>query len=371
MKNKDLHNLSEQEFYEKISVEIPEHKTIQEAIEWVLLLLDFKATALSFDENCREEFAFSLRVFDGMVPMSGGAFSARSNMSFLAPSQEGLNLDLLDNNFNIRLLTFNSETSKTVQMGKWRMLPLEELRGRNFYNGRILESRNAFLTKDEKWYIKSEYWKALKVSELEFHELIARFATEEQIQNINKFTQAYKTLQQKNPDFIKHRERYSYKEWIWPVAIKKNYYMRDEDIRTYYFKDKTGFSMYIDTISQFLMSISMALSFYYEWFVYIKVNEKSIGFKIPIDPLSAKDIFSLRSAPLTKDGRKKAICNYVREHYRKIKLSDSDEAFKETLVRQHLRGETKFDWNGLKVNIIPSAYDIKRLKPNKKFMLTA
>ncbi|GAJ05427.1 unnamed protein product, partial [marine sediment metagenome] len=41
---------------------------------------------------------------------------------------------------------------------------------------------------------------------------------------------------------------------------------------------------------------------------------------------------------------------------------------RQVLVRKHLRGETKFNWRGLEVNIIPADYDIMKTRTRKKFI---
>ena len=72
----------------------------------------------------------------------------------------------------------------------------------------------------------------------------------------------------------------------------------------------------------------------------------------------------MRNLPEGKT-RKRAIVNYVKDHYRTIKGYNNNE--REVLVQKHLRGDLKFNWRGLEVHITPSAYDLKRIKTQKKF----
>lgn len=102
---------------------------------------------------------------------------------------------------------------------------------------------------------------------------------------------------------------------------------------------------------------------YYQWFVYIKEYD-DLGFRIPIGIDSLRSIFELRD--VEQEGRRKAIIHWVGKHYRKVMTNKELDEFTYTKVKQHLRGETKFNWNGLSVNIIPSKYDIKRVNSKAK-----
>lgn len=110
----------------------------------------------------------------------------------------------------------------------------------------------------------------------------------------------------------------------------------------------------------------LSLTYYYEWFAYIKDDTMPIGLKIPIDPSFSKKLFNKRE----KDGltgRRKAICNFVREHYR-ILPSKTSEVERAILIKKHFRGETKIRWRGLNVDIIPSKYDLNRIATSKSFL---
>ena len=121
---------------------------------------------------------------------------------------------------------------------------------------------------------------------------------------------------------------------------------------------------YVRAYLAFHYSLQLALTYYYEWSCYIRENENSIGIRIPIHPSSSKEVFIMRNIP-EGNSRKKAIVNYVKEHYRKINNCNDQEV--EILIKQHFRGELKFNWRGLEVHITPSQYDLKRIKSNLKF----
>lgn len=100
----------------------------------------------------------------------------------------------------------------------------------------------------------------------------------------------------------------------------------------------------------------ICLQFYsrYEWVANVKIGSgPAIGFVT--DPIGAREIFRLRDINPGKL-RRAALRNWITEHWRK-KRNDPNEA---TRVREHLRGNTKFNWNGLGVEIKPSRFDIER-----------
>ena len=96
------------------------------------------------------------------------------------------------------------------------------------------------------------------------------------------------------------------------------------------------------------------------WTCYVRENEKSIGFRFPVHPYSAKQMFAMRDLPEGKT-RRASLINFVKEHYREYK-GDSEEEKKKVLIKAHLRGETKFTWNGLQIEVCPSYPDLKTYK---------
>jgi len=128
-------------------------------------------------------------------------------------------------------------------------------------------------------------------------------------------------------------------------------------------KDKD--SAYWRTIKSFHMALQLSLTYDYEWSCYIKETPNSLGVRIPIHPSSSKEVFMLRNLP-EGASRKKAIVNFVKDHYRTIKGHNDNE--RQVLIQKHLRGELKFNWRGLEVHITPSPYDLRTIKTSKKFL---
>lgn len=92
-----------------------------------------------------------------------------------------------------------------------------------------------------------------------------------------------------------------------------------------------------------IFTYALALQFSLEnsFCAYIKPQKNGIGFRIPITDLSAcKELFKLRDVPPGEE-RRKALINFVCEHLRRRPYSDE-----ETLVRKHLRGAERFNWQG-------------------------
>lgn len=109
------------------------------------------------------------------------------------------------------------------------------------------------------------------------------------------------------------------------------------------------------------VSTSLLLSKYLDWHAKIGfVGGLSVTFST--DPTGARELFKLRDIPAGKC-RREALKNWVRAHWRK-KRSNPDEA---SQVREHLRGQSKFTWNGLRVEIIPATAEIEeKLNPEIK-----
>jgi len=110
------------------------------------------------------------------------------------------------------------------------------------------------------------------------------------------------------------------------------------------------------------MSYQMALSFYYEWSIYVKEPD-NIGFIIPIDPYILKDIYS---TSMLKFDSGKRMLQFVKQHYRRKRAVETEDYT--VFVNRYLRGEHKFDYNGFYAEIIPPRYDLNRAKTRKKFI---
>lgn len=125
-------------------------------------------------------------------------------------------------------------------------------------------------------------------------------------------------------------------------------------------------SYYMTALAHFHVALQLSLTYYYEWSCYIKETPDSLGVRIPIHPSSSKEVFMMRNIPEGKS-RRRAIVNYVKDHYRTI--TDFNDKERQILIKKHFRGELKFKWRGLEVHVTPSPYDLKMIKTKKKFIL--
>jgi len=76
--------------------------------------------------------------------------------------------------------------------------------------------------------------------------------------------------------------------------------------------------------------------------------------RIPTDPVGAREVFRLRDLP-EGASRRTALRHWVRSHWRR-----RSEGGDPVLVRDFLRGQTAFTWNGLRCSLRPSRFDLER-----------
>lgn len=81
------------------------------------------------------------------------------------------------------------------------------------------------------------------------------------------------------------------------------------------------------------------------WSVSIGV-EGMPSFRIQTNPTGIRALFKERDKPENKN-RRDALRNWVSQHWRANKINKDDEIF----VRKHLRGATKFVWNGYECTV--------------------
>lgn len=317
--NKDLYGLTPGEFHDKFNTYKPQSKDFIENLEWALLYLnvDKAGHPLRYSEvknNC-----FYMNTFDGawLISVDRLGTSEENGLKFLNPASEQAMLNMFPE-FNMKFFNLGN-TEDLTMLNKVRLLPSKEIRHIKG-SSKYIEFRQAIISKDEKWYTTGNHY--------------AEYVT--RINGVNSLT-------------------------LLPQTIDPNYCYTKKAIKEYVESDS-----FKETNRVYTMSLNMKLTAYYEWFVYIRENDKSLGVKIPVAPEASKEIFALRNVP-EGAARKKAICNFVKEHYRVTK-NEYNEEFRQTLVKQHFRGETKFNWRGLQVNIIPAEYDMNRVKSKKKFI---
>lgn len=151
-----------------------------------------------------------------------------------------------------------------------------------------------------------------------------------------------------------------------PTSLKPGYFIKQSDaINEIQNGCKDAESPYFTSLRNFHMALQLALTYDYEWSCYIRETPDSLGVRIPIHPSSSKDVFIMRNIPEGAK-RKKAIVNFVKDHYRTITDFRGEE--REILIKKHFRGELKFNWRGLEVHITPSPYDLRRIKTSKRFL---
>lgn len=101
----------------------------------------------------------------------------------------------------------------------------------------------------------------------------------------------------------------------------------------------------------------------YSWHAAIGFSEDGPRLVLPTNPQGALDLFRSRMlAPGEK--RRAALRHWVNSHYR----DRSDDPGIIDYVREHLRGSTRFIWNGLDCELMVSAYDLEK---NEAFRVEA
>lgn len=153
-----------------------------------------------------------------------------------------------------------------------------------------------------------------------------------------------------------------------PTSLKPGYYLDSIAVKKYMAEKLTNEdgtpTPYGLEISNIHMALQLSLTYDYEWSCYIKETPDSLGVRIPIHPSSSKEVFIMRNIPEGAK-RKRAIVNFVKDHYRTITDFNNEE--RQILIKKHFRGDLKFNWRGLEVHITPSPYDLRTIQTSKKF----
>lgn len=102
------------------------------------------------------------------------------------------------------------------------------------------------------------------------------------------------------------------------------------------------------------LCIGVALRHRYEWAVSIGYEE-SPSVRVAIDPTAVKELFKFREVP-SGARRREALLRWVDEHWRQNRTDPEIENY----VRKHLRGGTRFNWEGLDVTIMIPDFDIEQ-----------
>ena len=93
----------------------------------------------------------------------------------------------------------------------------------------------------------------------------------------------------------------------------------------------------------------LALTYRYEWGAQFSIDG-SPRFIVPVTPKGALELFRDRDKPQDRD-RRAALRHWVNQHLRKTQGGNFSK------VREHLRGNTQFNWRGFDVRIVPSQFD--------------
>jgi hypothetical protein len=346
--NADLFGQTQTEFANSLRMapQIPDDDAIG-FLEFALLYLNLEESPIRIDPDRRHEY--SLKTFDGAwlftQPLDG------HEPLYLNPDKErDLRIRYLyPQGYQIKLFNLQSDI---VNLQRVRSLELKEKRGMCTPNAYAIEARLAYVTDKEKWYTGTNLYEIKSAWD---HPTIRESVIDQTA------SQHPGVPRQVIKDFLnemvrKHPAQAG--ELIFPL-VRPGY--RPVSV------DQLDPQSYWETNRWITGSVMVAFSHYYEWSIYIRETPKSVGVRIPILPENFSEVFSLRDLP-TGTSRRKAICHAVRQHTRSVKVTADDTALRETLVRQHFRGETKFNWRGLELHILPSEYDIKRSKTQKKFV---
>ncbi len=98
-----------------------------------------------------------------------------------------------------------------------------------------------------------------------------------------------------------------------------------------------------------------ALSERYEWHAAFGFSDNGPRLLIPTNPRGCLELFRSRNLN-PGERRRSALRHWVKNHYRDVNRDDEGL----TYVRDHLRGNTRFIWNGLDCEVLVSEYDLER-----------
>jgi hypothetical protein len=373
-KNKDLISSSGKTFKSFCdSIKLPEiEDKFIDKLEWGLMLLNNPSSMMRYNESIKP---FNIKSFDGAWLFDIEKLG-NDNLQFLFGDEKTLyDMIKICKNINVKLL--NLSNIAYVRHIKY----MNDIEKRPF----IKKSRfmcelqyGFYSSKAEKWFLTNAGMRFDKfhgdyITLKKAYDKVVGIIEEIKMNEINAVSE----------DEIKNYEakidKTAYDE-LHKNLINQGYIFNDPfpvyfplDYRFYYDKYaidkniKESIGTYLDNVFNIIYAVIVSFTAYFEWFVYIRENDNSIGIKIPIHPESFNDIFELRNIPEGAE-RKKAILHYVKSHYRRHRVETYNMDERLVYVKKYLRGETKFNWRGLQVNIIPSQDDVNILQSKKKFM---
>lgn len=92
------------------------------------------------------------------------------------------------------------------------------------------------------------------------------------------------------------------------------------------------------------------------WSVDLSMGGGASAVRLLTDPLGAREVFALRDMPNGKS-RRAAIRHWVKSHYRQSRVDPESRSY----VAKHLRGVSRFNWNGLGCTIRPAFSELEQL----------
>jgi len=350
------------ELHEKNKLPEISDKTIDQ-LEWALMLLNEEYANENYIEGISP---FNLKTFDGSWLMSAQPFN-RESMVFLTSEEELMSGYRFVKDVNTKIM----QIDKWATLVKFKYLTEKEKRDYQIMKRFIATKKQAvFYPQKNKWFLSSD---CMNFNKLQDYDLTLHPLIEEHHKALEKIRIEGKSEEESNVEVHLTMNNALFDELQGKGFIDNKYpmympinpkLMMIKRITMDWIRNNT--IEYIQDCINLRLALSLSITSYFEWFVYIRETPKSIGIKIPVHPESTKEIFSMRNIP-EGASRKKAICHYVKQHYRTIKNDYSQEE-RVVMVKKYLRGETKFNWRGLEVNIIPSQDDIDILQPRKQFM---
>lgn len=314
--NKDLYNIGYEKFCKDTENDFVGDDIIEQ-LEWALMITQGKFKQIKSSGYIKE---LTINHFDKSFLISSSF--GRDDIKFF-PLFNDLQVDPKIFPFiNIKVL----DIGDTIQFVGIKELREEEKRGLFVSRKHVYDINGAIYKKDtESFYCHSRGWEV-------------------------------------NPSFFDYWKNYN-----GTTKIDKSYIPNIVSLkRGYRYFDNAVFSLpneeIVDTITRIYTAYQVALSFYYEWTIYIKEYD-NIGIIIPIDPSVLSDMYK---TSLLNFDNKKAMIHFVRDYYRRKKALPNEDY--SVYVNKYVRGENKFEFRSFKAEIIPPKYDLNRVKTRKNFI---
>lgn len=318
--NKDLYGLNEDDFNKSFHNDIISDD-FTDQLEWAMLMLDSNFKQIRSGGGLTD---VKRHHFDKAFLLTA---SLKDGLGFFAPHSDLQVTPDIFPNISIKIMTI----SDTVQLFKVRELSFKEK-----IKNRAAKYKYAFDVSCAHYKMDNESFFCDRIGYGAYPELF-------------NFSELRSLIKEKNKNEIL---RY----FPHPFSLKSGYYVPDNAILT------LTPELIIDAIDKIAVSYQIALTYYYEWCLYLRDNN-GMGITIPIDPDILPEIYN--TSLLKIDSRKKLI-HFVRDYYRRRRALPGFDY--DIYVKKYLRGEYKFDYKGFYCEVIPPQYDLNRSSTRKKFI---